>query len=86
MYIKKEAIDYKFFNCKKLYNVLNKSSKKSNVNTTVKKELFLTYRGLLRVLFVSQNNKTDHHFENLIKGAVKLRRFLFYLHDLKKIR
>jgi hypothetical protein len=52
-------IDYKFFYCNKKNFVLNKSNKKSNVNTTIKKELFLTYRGLLRVLFVSQNNKTD---------------------------
>ena len=60
-------IDYKFFNCNKKNFVLNKSSKKSNVNTTIKKELFLTYRGLLRVLFVSQNNKTD----NFIKWATE---------------
>jgi hypothetical protein len=43
-------IDYKYFNCSKLTN----SEKK-----TTKKELFLTYQGILRVLFVSRNNKTS---------------------------
>ena len=45
-------IDYKYFYiCSKLTN--------SEKNTT-KKELFLTYQGILRVLFVSRNNKTTH--------------------------
>lgn len=53
-------IDYKFFICDKKYNILNNTSKKNNDKTTVKKELFLTYQGILRVLFVSRNNKTSH--------------------------
>jgi hypothetical protein len=43
-----ENIDYKYFYLKK---EVNKQIKK--------KELYLTYRGLLRVLFVSRNGKTD---------------------------
>ena len=54
-------IDYKYFICKKQDNVLKKSSK------TIKKELFLTYEGMLRVLFVSRNNKTS----NFIKWATE---------------
>ena len=47
--------DYIYFNCTISQNSVNKSSK-----TTIKKELFLTYEGMLRVLFVSRNNKTTH--------------------------
>jgi hypothetical protein len=46
-----ENIDYKFFYLKNNNNFGNKQIKK--------KELYLTYRGLLRVLFVSRNGKTD---------------------------
>ena len=42
----KNNIDYKYFICEKKNDCLNKSSK-----TTIKKELFLTYEGILRVLF-----------------------------------
>ncbi len=41
---------YKYFICNKTYNI---------GNNTVKKEMFLTYEGILRVLFVSENNKTS---------------------------
>ena len=37
----------------------DKTNQKSNATTTIKKELFLTYEGMLRVLFVSRNNKTS---------------------------
>jgi hypothetical protein len=53
-----ENIDYKYFNCKKKKNVLKKTSKKNNDNVNVKKLMFLTYNGLLRVLFLTKNNKT----------------------------
>jgi hypothetical protein len=45
-----ENIDYKFFN-------LSKSDK--FCRKQIKKELYLTYRGMLRVLFVSRSGKTD---------------------------
>ena len=41
---------YKYFNTVK--NILN-------VNNTIKKELFLTYKGILRCLFASKSHKTD---------------------------
>ena len=44
-------IDYKFF-------FINKSV--PNRIIQVKKELYLTYRGLLRVLFVSRSGKVDY--------------------------
>jgi len=47
--------DYIYFNCKISHTPVNNSSK-----TTIKKELFLTYEGMLRVLFVSRNNKTTY--------------------------
>lgn len=49
-----ENIHYKYFICKKSGSGINSTCKKH------KKELFLTYEGLLRVLFVSRNNKTIH--------------------------
>jgi len=51
----KNNIDYKYYICKKKDTILNKTSK-----TTIKKELFLTYEGMLRVLFVSRSGKTTH--------------------------
>ena len=45
-----ENIDYKYF----MINYTNSGNKQIK-----KKELYLTYRGLLRVLFVSRNGKTD---------------------------
>ena len=50
----KSNIDYKYYIRKKKDIVHNSTCKKH------KKELFLTYEGLLRVLFVSRNNKTTH--------------------------
>ena len=47
-------IHYKYFMCNVLCNLQNQTSKKVSVS----KELFLTYEGILRVLFVSKNNKT----------------------------
>ncbi len=45
----KENIHYVFFNCKKI----------GKAKKTIKKELYLTYTGLLRVLFASHSNKAD---------------------------
>ena len=59
--------DYKYFLCEKKYDVLIKASKKIDTKPIIKKELFLTYRGMLRCLFVSRNNKTD----NFISWATK---------------
>jgi hypothetical protein len=47
--------DYKYFLCKTIASV----EKKENKNNKVSKELFLTYRGILRVLFVSKSGKVD---------------------------
>ena len=63
-------IDYKYYICEKKNSIennsSNKTSKKSDLSiTNIKKELFLTYEGMLRVLFVSRNNKTT----NFIKWA-----------------
>ena len=58
-----ENIDYKFF----IINSTNSDNKQ------IKKELYLTYRGLLRVLFVSRSGKTD----NFIKWATET---LFTVH------
>lgn len=44
----KKNIDYKFFICKNYDNVLFKTNK----------DMYLTYEGILRVLYVSRNNKT----------------------------
>jgi hypothetical protein len=46
-------IDYKYFMCK--YTVNNSKNKSRKVIAT--KELFFTYEGMLRVLFISRNNK-----------------------------
>jgi hypothetical protein len=59
--------DYKYFICNLEENSRQKASKKTDTNLTIKKELFLTYRGMLRCLFVSRNNKTD----NFISWATK---------------
>jgi hypothetical protein len=45
-----EIIHYKYFNCKKV----RKDPKKQR---TIKKELYLTYEGILRVLFASHSSK-----------------------------
>jgi hypothetical protein len=45
--------DYKYFMCK---NLITNEKKTSKINFT--KKLFLTYNGILRVLFTSRNNKT----------------------------
>ena len=62
--IYQEIIDYKYFNLNTHNSVVNKQ---------IKKELYLTYRGILRVLFVSRNGKTD----NFIKWATET---LFTVH------
>lgn len=59
--------DYKYFICNLEENSRPKASKKTDTKPTIKKELFLTYRGMLRCLFVSRNNKTD----NFISWATK---------------
>lgn len=51
-------IDYKYFICNEMDNFHNATNKKEN-KICLKKELFLTYQGMLRVLFVSRNNKTS---------------------------
>jgi len=48
----KENEHYKYFNCKKEIN--NKIK--------IKKELYLTYKGLLRVVHISRNNKFNKNF------------------------
>ena len=45
-----ENLDYKYFICKKSNEVRN----------STRKELFLTYQGMLRCLMVSHNKKTSH--------------------------
>ena len=52
--------DYKFFLCEKKTNSFISTKKKSNDKPTIKKQLYLTYLGMLRMLFVSRNNKTKH--------------------------
>jgi len=47
-------IHYKYFMCKNFHKKENETSKK----ILVTKELFLTYEGMLRVLFISRNKKT----------------------------
>jgi hypothetical protein len=55
--------DYKYFNIQKVENL----SKKTIKQTVVKKELFLTYEGILRVLFVSKCGRAN----NFIKWATE---------------
>lgn len=52
--------DYKYFNCEIPTISGKKTSKNTDNKQSIKKELFLTYQGMLRVLFVSRNNKTSH--------------------------
>jgi hypothetical protein len=54
-----ELIDYKYFTC--LYDTKSVSVKKNITNNKIKssKELFLTYSGILRVLFVSRNKNVN---------------------------
>ena len=75
----KNNIDYKYFICEKKKGVIisdnsdnidNNTNKKTN--TVIKKELFLTYEGMLRVLFTSRNGKTS----KFIKWCVEK---LFYI-------
>lgn len=47
-----ENIHYKYFNCKKPIRDVNKTNKIKNI---IKKELYLTYEGILRVLFASHS-------------------------------
>lgn len=55
-----ELIDYKYFICENPTNSGKKTSKITDNKSSIKKELFLTYQGMLRLLFVSRNNKTSH--------------------------
>ena len=50
---------YKYFICEKTGLGINKTSKKSSCETAVKKVLFLTYYGILRVLFASSSKTTE---------------------------
>ena len=49
---------YKYFISNKINVFGENNNNKSNHKTTIKKELYLTYQGMLRVLFVSESNKT----------------------------
>ena len=60
--IYKEFKHYKYFNCKILQLVQNKTNK-----NIIKKELYLTYEGILRVLFASQS----FNVEPFIKWATE---------------
>ena len=62
-------IDYKFFLCEKGTNNVISTKKKSNDKPTIKKQLYLTYLGMLRMLFVSRNNKT-RYFINWAKNIL----------------
>jgi len=53
----KQNVDYKYFTCEKKYIDKDNTSNKTN-KIIIKKELFLTYEGILRVLFTTRNNKT----------------------------
>jgi hypothetical protein len=61
--------DYKYFLCENHNNVVISTNKKSNDKTTIKKQLYLTYLGMLRMLFVSRNNKT-RYFINWAKNIL----------------
>jgi hypothetical protein len=55
-----QKTDYKYFICNEHVLNANKTSKSESAKQSTKKELFLTYQGMLRVLFVSRNNKTTN--------------------------
>jgi AraC-like DNA-binding protein len=50
---------YKYFICNILGSPQNKTSKNPDSKTNVKKELFLTYNGILRILFASSSKTAD---------------------------
>ena len=52
-------INYKYFNCER---------KKSNTKTVIKKELFVTFEGLMRILFNARDTRTK---ENNIVNNIK---------------
>ncbi len=52
-------IDYVNFICKKEGKSRQQTGKKIDIKPLINKELFLTFQGMLRVLFVSKNNKTS---------------------------
>jgi hypothetical protein len=60
----KNQIDYIFFICENGKIV----SEKTNKKTTIKKELFLTYKGMLHVLFASHSGKAN----SFVKWASEL--------------
>lgn len=49
---------YKYFNCEKVRKKEKKTSKNNTELVNIKKEMFLTYEGMLRVLFASHSPKT----------------------------
>ncbi len=51
------TLDYTYFVCKKYKSLVDNADKK---RIRVTKELFLTYHGILRVLFVSRSGKANH--------------------------
>lgn len=55
-----ENIHYKYFMLNSTHVSGSKTNKNTDAKTTINKELFLTYVGMLRILFVSENNKTSH--------------------------
>lgn len=60
-----ETRDYKFFNCSKPNT---RTDTKSKYKTVIKKELFITYIGLLRILFNVRDSRTK---ENNILNNIK---------------
>jgi hypothetical protein len=54
-----EGKHYKYFICNIFGGAINKPSKNTNNKSIVKKELFLTYFGILRVLFSSTSKTTE---------------------------
>ncbi len=63
----KENIHYKYFITIDSQDMGIKTSKNKDTKINIKKEIFLTYQGILRVLFVSENDKTI----NFINWATK---------------
>ncbi|AVL94389.1 MUTS family DNA-binding domain protein [Moumouvirus australiensis] len=58
------GVHYVYFNVQKYINYVKNANKK-----TVKKEIFLTYEGILKVLFSTRNNKTTR-FVNWAKNIL----------------
>lgn len=58
---------YKYFNCEKVRKKEKKTSKNNAELVNIKKEMFLTYEGMLRVLFASHSPKTKQFIKWLLK-------------------